>query len=222
MHEVLAEICRSTRRLRAAVNPKYIYEERWEDLAQCLLLDGYQLRGNYNVPYTLVAVDPTITATAPVDDDLTAELKRSNLPDREKIIRLMNNSADDFRKQPPDYNGSLTSARVSLETMSKNIATTYQAKIPMTGDPAKFGAVVTYLRKDAGFLDDKEESAITGVYAFVSPGAHVPVGFTQQEMVRLGRTTIASMCYFLVKKHNGTKTSTSSTIRNNDDLPGSW
>lgn len=97
------------------------------------MLDGYQLRGNYSTAYELIAVEPTITATIPVDDDLSAELKRLNLWDREKIIRLMNNSADDFRKQPPNFNGSLTSARVSLETISKSIAALYEATVPMVG-----------------------------------------------------------------------------------------
>jgi hypothetical protein len=73
----------------------------------------------------------------------------------------------------------------------------------MLGDPTKFGAIVAYLRNQVGFLDVKEEAGIVGVYSFLSPGAHVPVGFTEEEMVRLGRSMIAAICYFLVKKHNG-------------------
>jgi hypothetical protein len=53
-----------------------------------------------------------------------------------------------------------------------------------------------------GFLSPKEETGIAGVYAFVSPGAHVPVGLSEEEVVRLGRTMIAAMCYFLVKRYN--------------------
>jgi len=201
--EVLDEICHSTRMLRAAVMPKYLYDERWTDLVRCLLLDGYRVTGDYSSGYTIVAIDPTIAAVAPLDDDLSSELLRSNLADHLEIIRLMQNSADDFIKQPPDFNGSLTSARVSLETLAKNIAAVHQARIPMPGDPTKFGAIVSYLRNQIGFLEAKEEAGIVGVYSFVSPGAHVPVGFTEEEMVRLGRGMIASMCYFLVKKHNG-------------------
>jgi hypothetical protein len=33
----------------------------------------------------------------------------------------------------------------------------------------------------------------------------LPVGFTEEEMVRLGRSMIAAMCYFLIKKHNGSR-----------------
>lgn len=200
---LLDEICRSTRMLRAAVNPKYMYDERWEDLARCLLLDGYRIAGDYSKGYEIVAVDPTIEGSIALDDDLSRELARSNLRDREEIARLMKNSAEDFRKQPADFNGSLTSARVSLETLAKNIASVYRSSLPMSGDPSKFGAIIAYLQHQVHFLDDKEEKVIVGVYGFVSAGAHVPVGFSQEEMVRLGRGMIASMCYFLIKKHNG-------------------
>jgi hypothetical protein len=108
--------------LRNEVSPKYLYDERWTDLLRCLLLDGYHVTGDYSSGYAVGALDPTIEAVRPLDDDLSAQLSRSNLRDRLEIIRLMKNSADDFCKQPQDFNGSLTSARVSLETLAKNIA----------------------------------------------------------------------------------------------------
>jgi len=200
--ELLAEMCRATRMLRNDVSPKYLYDERWTDLLRCLLLDGYQIRGEYSTGYSLTALDPTIEAVRPVDDDLTTELLRSNLRDRADVIRLMKNSGEDFCKQPQDFNGSLTSARVSLETLAKNIAEVFWPSYPMVGDPTKFGANVAYLRNQVGFLSQKEEIGIAGVYAFVSPGAHIPVGLTEEEMVRLGRTMIAAMCYFLIKRYN--------------------
>lgn len=200
---LIDEICHSTRMLRAPINPKYLYDERWTDLERCLLLDGYRITGDYATGYEIVAIDPTIAGASAIDDDLSAELRKSNLGDREEIVRLMENSANDFRKQPPDFNGALTSARVCLETIAKNIATAHLQTTPMVGDPSKFGAIIAYLHHQANFLNDKEEQGITGVYAFVSPGAHVPVGFTEEEMVRLGRSMIATICYFLIKKHNG-------------------
>ena len=203
VREVLDEICHSTRMLRNGVSPKYLYDERWTDLLRCLLLDGYHTRGDYSSGYVVVALDPTIEAVLPLDDDLTAELTRSNLRDRLEVIRLMKNSAEDFCKQPQDFNGALTSARVSLETLARNIAETFWTSTPMPGDPSKFGVSIAYLRSQIGFLSQKEETGIAGVYAFVSPGAHVPVGLTEEEMVRLGRTMIAAMCYFLIKRYNG-------------------
>jgi hypothetical protein len=200
---LIDEICHSTRMLRAAINPKYNYDERWSDLGRCLLLDGYRITGDYVAGYQIVAIDLTIAGAAAIEDDLSAELRKSTLADREEIVQLLENSANDFRKQPPDFNGALTSARVSLETIAKNIAAIHRQTTPLAGDPSKFGAIVAYLNHQAKFLDDKEEQGITGIYAFVSPGAHVPVGFTEEEVVRLGRSMIAAICYFLIKKHNG-------------------
>lgn len=201
--EVLSEICRSTRMLRNGVSPKYLYDERWTDLLRCLLLDGYHVAGDYSSGYVVVTLDPTIEAVRPLDDDLTAELTRSNLRDRLEVIHLMKKSAEAFRKQPQDFNGALTSMRVSLETLAKNIAESFWTSAPMSGDPTKFGANIAYLRGQVGFLSQKEETGIAGIYTFVSPGAHVPLGLTEEEMVRLGRTMIAAMCYFLIKKYNG-------------------
>jgi hypothetical protein len=44
---------------------------------------------------------------------------------------------------------------------------------------------------------------MTGVFSFVSPGAHTFVRTSEVEMARLGRTLVVGMCYFLVKRHNG-------------------
>jgi hypothetical protein len=54
--ELLDEICRSTRMLRNDVSPKYLYDERWTDLLRCLLLDGYQIHGDYSTGYSLTAL----------------------------------------------------------------------------------------------------------------------------------------------------------------------
>src|SRR6266480_2460471 len=68
------EILRTRGDLRNRVSPRYRYDERWNDLVLCLRLDGYSLEGE-----NLVAVDPTIEANSPVEDDLSAELRRSGL-----------------------------------------------------------------------------------------------------------------------------------------------
>lgn len=76
----------------------------------------------------------------------TLELNRSNLPSTVEINRLLENSADDVRKQPPDFNGSLTSARVALETVAKDIASERRKRYPGNFNPAKWGQVISYLR----------------------------------------------------------------------------
>jgi hypothetical protein len=62
--------------------------------------------------------------------------------------------------------------------------------------------VIDHLKK-AGVLNVEEEKGLTGVFTFASPGAHKHVGFSDVEMVRLGRSLVVSMCYFLIKRYNG-------------------
>jgi hypothetical protein len=52
-------------------------------------------------------------------------------------------------------------------------------------------------------MTEEEERGIAGVHRFVSPGAHRHVALSDQEMTRLGRSLIISICYFLIKEHNG-------------------
>ena len=61
--------------------------------------------------------------------------------------------------------------------------------------------MLSYLRT-SGLLTKQEEEGLAGVYSFVSPGAHTPLGLTEEEMVRLGRSLVASMAYFLTKRFN--------------------
>lgn len=123
--------------------PKFMYDARWTDLERCLMLDGYRISGD-DTRYEITLVDPTIADATPHEDDLSLELARSNLTDREVIARLMKNSGEDFRKQPADFNGSLTSARVSLETLAKGVVLLRQHNTPMSGNPSKFGANIAY------------------------------------------------------------------------------
>jgi hypothetical protein len=41
------------------------------------------------------------------------------------------------------------------------------------------------------------------VFSFVSPGAHAILKLSETEMVRLGRSLVVTMCYFLTKRWNG-------------------
>ena len=195
LHSLLDEIVRTQNDLRARVGETYRYDERWEDFLRCLELDGYKVEGGRLVP-----IDPTIPGTAPMDDDLSAELRRSRLPEAEDILRIMESSAEAFRQVPPDYNACLNNARVALETLARAIARARLGSRPAPFDETKWGQVLAYLRTSS-LITHKEEGGLSGVYSFVSPGAHTPVGFTEQEMVRLGRSLVASMCYFLVKTH---------------------
>lgn len=195
---MLGEIVRTHGDVRYRVSPKYRFDERWSDLVSCLELDGYRVDRETG---TIRPLDPTIPAAIPVEDDLSAELNKSGLPEAAEVVRLMEKSADAFRQSPADYNAALSNARVSLETVARGIAKIRQKKYTGTFDETKWGQILNYLRV-SGFLTDEEERGLAGVYGFVSPGTHKPIGLSQEEMVRLGRSLAASMAYFLIKRYN--------------------
>ncbi len=114
---------------------------------------------------------------------------------------MMENSATAFRRSPPDYNGCLSNARVALQTLATAIANVRTTTHPGSFDETKWGQILAYLRT-SGLITKSEEEGLAGVFSFVSPGAHTPVGISEEEIARLGRSLVASMCYFLVKRYN--------------------
>ncbi|TOK92651.1 DUF4145 domain-containing protein, partial [Vibrio parahaemolyticus] len=84
----------------------------------------------------------------------------------------------------PDYNGSLTNIRIALETLVREIAFDKGFTTTRTGNT--WGPSLNYLKTN-GFIDQKDENALSSVYTFISNGAHIPLGFSQEEFVRLGR-----------------------------------
>jgi hypothetical protein len=55
----------------------------------------------------------------------------------------------------------------------------------------------------AGIITQEQERGLTGVYGFVSPGAHRPIGISEEQMTWLGRSLAMSMSWFLLKRHRG-------------------
>jgi hypothetical protein len=51
------------------------------------------------------------------------------------------------------------------------------------------------------FITNEEEKGLVGVYGFVSPGSHRPLGIPEEQMTRLGRSLALGMCWFLVKSY---------------------
>lgn len=194
---VLAEVVVTAGDLRARVNPKYRFDERQHDLTQCLLLDGYIIQDK-----KLIQTDPSISDAAPLEDDLITALQSSGAPHAQEIIAKVNDSAAAFRATPPDYNASLVNARVALETLACDIAThvASQRQIPVSYNPSKWGEVLAFLR-GSGEITTEEEKGLAGVFGFLSPGAHRPVGIPEDQMTRLGRSFALNMCWFLLKNH---------------------
>lgn len=195
---LIEEIVRTSGDLRARVNPKYRYDERFSDLSRCLQLDGYIVEGK-----NLTQTDPSISDAPPLDDDLLQELKLSGLPDAVEIAKKINASSESFRSSPPNYNACLNDIRVALETLARAIATTQQSTGSPSYEQTKWGSVLCFL-KAVRFITQEEEKGLAGVYGFISTGSHRPVGISEEQMARLGRSLALGMCWFLVKSYRAT------------------
>jgi hypothetical protein len=193
----LAEVIATSGDLRARVSPKFRFDERQRDLAQCLLLDGYIIQDK-----KLIQADPSIADAAPLEDDLITALQSSGAPRASDVIAKINDSAAAFRATPPDYNASLVNARVALETLAGDIAAhvSSQQRTPPAYNSSKWGEVIAFLRS-SGEISIEEEKGLAGVFGFLSPGAHRPVGIPEDQMTRLGRSFALNMCWFLIKNH---------------------
>lgn len=190
------ELVRTNGDLRNRVSPRYRFDERWNDFQKCLLLDGFKIEEK-----TILRLEPVIESTEPVEDDLTNELENSSLDSFDDVIRHIQLSAESFKKALPDYNGCLSHSRIALETIVRAIAK--KDKGLETNEASKaWGKSLSHLQS-AGFITNKEEGAIASTYTFISDGAHVPVGFTEEEFARFGRNLVMSVCYFIIKKFNG-------------------
>ena len=172
------------------------YLARWGDLVRCLHLDNYDIAGG-----ALRAIEPELPGTG-LEDSLTAQMRESGLPHADGILAALDRSARDFTSVPPGYNGCLSNARVALETAARDIAVVRRRKHPAPFDETSWGEVMAYLRSSL-FLRQKEENLICRVYDLLSDGAHVPVGFTEEDWVRLGRGMAVSSTYLLIKRYNG-------------------
>jgi hypothetical protein len=190
---VLGEIVRTKGHLRSKVNPKYVFDERFNDLTSCLQLDGYILEEK-----SIIQSDPSIGDGEPVEDDLVQALESSGLVEADKIIRKISDSSIAYRGTPPNYNACLNDIRVALETLAQSIALTLESSSSPGYDRTKWGAVINFLRS-IDYITLEEERGLVGVYGFISPGSHRPLGVPEEQMARLGRSLALSMCWFLIK-----------------------
>lgn len=199
---IVEEVCQTHGVLREKITPHYQWDQRFADLDRCLQLDGYRVALDAPYAYRLQAIEPVIEGTLAAEDALTQELDASGLADVPGVKALLNQSGESFRRVLPDYNACLASARTALETLARGIAEHRAAGVAPLPFDRTCGAVLSYLRT-SGLITQDEEVGLAGVFRFDSPGAHVYVGITEEEAARLGRNLAVSMCYFLVKKHNG-------------------
>ncbi|MEF8708477.1 MAG: hypothetical protein V5B38_06195 [Candidatus Accumulibacter propinquus] len=192
---MLEEAVRTNGDLRNRVTPRYRFDERYEDLSRCLLLDGYKVEGKVLTP-----LDPSIADAPPIEDELTKTLQATDLDANRAIAGKLTDSADAFRRVPPDHNACLNNARVALESLAREIARHVSTSPSSAYDPAKWGSILGFLRSQE-FLSVEEEQGLAGVYRFLSPGSHRPLGLTDAEASRLGRSLALSMSWYLVKRY---------------------
>lgn len=193
LKSLVEEIVSTQRALRSRVTPKYKFDERWEDLKKCLLLDGYKIAENNS----LISLEPTIDGVIAMEDELTIELRKSSLSKKENIITLLLESANAFKNVTPDYNQCLSKARIALETIVRNKVEDEDQLIEGWGRSLN-------ILKGKGFFTNQEEQAVSSTYTYVSDGSHIPLGFTEEEYSRYGRNLLMSVCYYIIKKQNRT------------------
>ena len=201
--ELVQEIARTRATVRSRISPRYTFDERWQDFCRCLQLDNYGLaRDEYGRELEggqFAPIEPIIDGVGRAEDDLTGEVGRSSLSEASEILRVLEASATSFRNS--DFNGCLTNARVALQTLATAIAKAHRVSHPGSFDETKWGQVVAYLQK-SGYIKQHQADGLTGVFSFLSQGAHIPIGFTEEEFTRLGRSLAVSFCYFLAKTLN--------------------
>ena len=198
---LVQELARTRDSMRTGISPRYRFDERWTDLRLCLELDGYAWeRDEFGIErHRFVPIEPNIEGVATVEDALTGELRRSGLPDVERIVQVLDGSASAFRSS--DFNGCLNNARVALQTLATSIARERLREHAGSFDERKWGQVIAYLRT-SGFITEQQEQGLAGVFGLISPGSHTPIGFDEEEFARLGRGLAVSVIYFLAKRLN--------------------
>lgn len=202
---ICEELVRTHDGLSKKVVPRYAFYGRWEDLKRCLSLDNLLVKDAHMISERKIApIEPAICEQSVIEDDLTTEIRKTGFDNVEAILKTLNSSAEGFLRNPPNYNGCLANARVALQEIAKTIALSRKATHPGNFNETKWGGILVYLRS-SGFITKEEEEGLTGVFTFVSPGAHRPIGMSEEEFTRLGRIFILGMCYFLIREFNGSR-----------------
>lgn len=164
---------------------------RWNDLEKCLMLDGYKIEND-----KLVKIEQNIDGVTAFEDELTNELKASNLFASKDIINHIENSANHFKQGK--FNECLSNGRIALETLIRQIVVE-----KFNDRDMKFGEALSYLTNNNFLVSDKkEEELLAKVYGFISDGSHKPLHFSDEEYARYGRNLAMSMCYYVIKKYN--------------------
>jgi hypothetical protein len=194
LQPMLVELLTNNKVLRAAAPLKHVFDAAVGELERRVLHDGWIIEGT-----ELVRVTPMAEEVTGVRDKLSEDLATSGLDQDGAIRRLLDDSSNDFVSQPPDFNGSITKARIALETVGRRAAARVSLAKCVPYPENSWGRALALL-KSQGVIEQVEEDILARVYTFVSPGAHIPKGVTEEEWARLARTFSVSSAYFLLRK----------------------
>lgn len=194
IRSMLVELLSANKVLRAAAPLKGVFDESVGELQRWALHDGWIVERT-----ELVRVTPLAEEVTGIRDKFAEDLASSPL-DHDGAIRVtLDGSSKDFVAQPPDFNGSITKARIVLETVGRRAAQHIAAANGVPYPEDSWGKALVLLRAQS-VIEPTEEEILARVYTFVSPGAHVPKGITEEEWARLSRTFSVSSSYFLLRK----------------------
>lgn len=194
---LVAELVGQKNQLRHSAPTRYVFDGRVRDLERWLFHDGWSVDNEGR----LVAAGAAVEETTGVRDNLFEELTASGLDADHALERALNEAADAFRSDPPDFNESTTKVRIALETVARRAAPALAARRGIASPVDSWGATLTFLRIDAQLLTLQEEQTLAAMYTLISPGAHRPTGLTDEEWARLARTFALSATYFLLRKY---------------------
>ncbi|MFY9610313.1 MAG: hypothetical protein WAU45_17085 [Blastocatellia bacterium] len=182
--------------VRADAPTKHVFDSRVGDLERWLLHDGWVADSG-----AIVRVTPAAEDVTGIRDKLAEDVVASGLDGDGAILRALEDAATAFTAAIPDLNGSITHVRIALETTARRVATTVATRRALAYPQDSWGRALQFLRASA-VLEPDEEEMLARVYTFISPGAHVPKGITDEEWARLARTFGISSVYFLMRKYN--------------------
>jgi hypothetical protein len=194
---LVAELVSQRNQLRHSAPTRHVFDTRVVDLQRWLFHDGWVIDDEGH----LVAVGAAVEEATGVRDSLLEELTASGLDADHVLERALNDAAQAFRSDPPDFNESTTKVRIALETVARRAAPALAARRGVPAPVDSWGASLTFLRLNAQLLTLPEEQALAAMYTLISPGAHRPTGLTDEEWARLARTFALSATYFLLRKY---------------------
>ena len=194
VQSMLVELVSTNKALRTKALIKNVFDEAVGELKRWALHDGWIVDGA-----VLVRVTPLAEEVTGLRDKLTEDLAASGLDQDGSIRAALDDSSKDFVAEPPDFNGSITKARIALETVARKAAGRIAVKRAVAYSEDSWGRALALL-KSQSVIEQGEEDILARVYTFVSPGAHVPKGITAEEWARLARTISVSSTYFLLRK----------------------